>query len=284
MSDTPLKRVVVLGATSQVASYLISALASRGWGGTLHSRGKLASIPSLFEANYADLTASSGAVTIPDEAVVISLLPLWICAQWLARCGRPRQVITFSSTSVITKRHSSDPNDRLLAARLQAAEDDIVYHCDSAKIPWTILRPTLIYGAQRDKNVTAIADFIHRFGFFPIAAPGRGLRQPVHAEDLATAALNSIDNPAAYCRTFFLPGGETLSYRNMVERVFDAAGKKPRVVPLPAWSLRMALPAARPFLPARYGAGMFERMNEDLAFDAQPAAHALGFRPRGFQP
>lgn len=283
MSDTPLKLAVVLGATSQVASFLISALANHGWQGILHSRSKPISIPPLFEAKCADLTLPGG-VAIPDDAVVISLLPLWICAQLLERCGRPRQVITFSSTSVITKRRSSDLNDRRLAAQLQAAEDDIVCHCDSAKIPWTILRPTLIYGAQRDKNVTAIADFIHRFGFFPIAAPGRGLRQPVHAEDLAAAAFNSIDNPAAYRRTFCLPGGETLSYRNMVERVFDAAGKKPRVVPLPAWSLRMALPAARPFLPARYGSGMFERMNEDLAFDAQPAEHALGFRPRGFQP
>lgn len=274
---------VILGATSQIAPHLAALLASHGWCGTLFSRGNPDFTAPGFSLVQADVTTIDR-IAVPGHAVVISLLPLWICAHVLARCGQPRQVIAFSSTSVVTKRTSSDNDERQLAARLQAAEDNLVRHCAQAKIPWTLLRPTMIYGAQRDQNVAAIAQFIRRFGFFPIAAPGRGLRQPVHVEDLAVAAFNAIDNPAAANRLFCLPGGETLSYRAMVERVFDAAGKKPRVLTLPAWSLRAVLPAARPFLPARYGSALFERMNEDLAFDVQPAQQALQFQPRHFQP
>lgn len=277
------RHAVILGATSQIAPHLVALLASHGWSGTLFSRGKPDFTAPRFSLVQADVTTIDR-IAVTSHAVVISLLPLWICAHVLARCGQSRQVIAFSSTSVVTKRTSSDNDERQLAARLKAAEDDIVRHCTQAKIPWTLLRPTLIYGAQRDKNVAAIAQFIRRFGFFPIAAPGRGLRQPVHVEDLATAAFNAIDNPAAANRLFCLPGGETLSYRAMVERVFDAAGKKPRVLTLPAWSLRAVLPAARPFLPTRYGSALFERMNEDLAFDVQPAQQALQFQPRHFQP
>jgi nucleoside-diphosphate-sugar epimerase len=277
------RHAVILGATSQIAPYLVTTLANHGWSGILVSRGDPDFTVPGFSVVRADVTAVERIAAL-NHAVVISLLPLWICAHVLARCDQPRQVIAFSSTSVVTKRTSTDSDERQLAARLQAAEDDLKRHCAQTKIPWTLLRPTMIYGAQRDQNVTAMARFIRRFGFFPIAAPGRGLRQPVHVEDLAAAAFNAIDNPAAANRLFSLPGGETLSYRAMVERVFDAAGKKPRVLTLPTWSLRVALPAARPFLPARYGSALFERMNEDLAFDIQPAQQALQFQPRHFQP
>lgn len=277
------RHAVILGATSQISSYLVSALANQGWTGTLYSRGEPMYAAPGFNVVRADVTAR-GRIAVPDGALVISLLPLWVCADALAHCGQPRQVIAFSSTSIVTKRASSDSGERQLAARLQEAENALIRHCSGANIPWTLLRPTMVYGAQRDKNVAAIAQFIRRFGFFPIASPGRGLRQPVHVEDLASAAVHAIDNPAAACRLFCLPGGETLSYRMMVERVFNAAGKKPRVITLPAWSLRVLLPAARPFLPARYGSALFARMNEDLAFDGRPAQDALQFQPRGFQP
>ena len=80
-------------------------------------------------------------------------------------------------------------------------------------IPWTVLRPALIYGLGLDRNVTAAARFIRRWHCFPLGGPGKGLRQPVHADDLAAAALAALDLPAAEGQSFNLGGGETLSYR-----------------------------------------------------------------------
>jgi nucleoside-diphosphate-sugar epimerase len=218
--------------------------------------------------------------------VVISVLPLWLLSAHvpaLAAAGAS-QVIAFSSTSVFAKADSHDPAERALAQRLADAESAVAEACEVAGIPWTILRPTLIYGSGRDQNVSAVARFVRKFGFFPVAQPASGLRQPVHADDLAQAAVAAVDNPEAYGRAFDLPGGETLTYREMVERICVAVGHRPRLIGVPTGCLRAAWPWVGRWLPYRYSPALFTRMNQDLAFDATAAREVLAYAPRPFHP
>jgi uncharacterized protein YbjT (DUF2867 family) len=80
-----------------------------------------------------------------------------------------------------------------------------------------------------------------------------------------------------------LSGGETISYRQMVERIFAWEGLPTRIVELPEWSVRLALQANK-WIPGFRGfpLGAFERMNKDMVFDHGAAAEALRFQPRGF--
>jgi nucleoside-diphosphate-sugar epimerase len=137
----------------------------------------------------------------------------------------------------------------------------------TAGIGVTILRPTLIYGAGEDANVSAAARFIQRYGFFPLAWNAQGLRQPVHADDLASGALVALERPQTIGRTYALPGGETLPYRAMIERIFEALGRRPRFLRIPG--LAAVSDLAR-------------RMARDQAFDIGPAARDLGYAPRRF--
>ena len=136
-----------------------------------------------------------------------------------------KRVVAFSSTSRFTKQGSSSPRERETARRLAEAEEAVERACRERRIRWTILRPTLVYGGGRDRNVSAIARFVRRFGFFPIAGEGRGKRQPVHAADLARAALAVLDNPATFDRAYDTPGGETLTLRR--DGVPDRARGRP---------------------------------------------------------
>ena len=88
--------------------------------------------------------------------------------------------------------------------------------CQALGINLTILRPSLIYGFGRDQNVSKIAQTIRRFRCMLIVGKGSGLRQPVHADDLVSAALSVIDKPETYGKSYNVVGGETLSYRLMV--------------------------------------------------------------------
>ncbi|MFA5718416.1 MAG: hypothetical protein WC952_11940, partial [Desulfobulbaceae bacterium] len=130
-----------------------------------------------------------------------------------------------------------------------------------------------------------IARFIKRFGFFPLFGGGSGLRQPVHVDDVASACLAALNIPEGEVRTYVLSGAEVLSYRTMVERIFTALGRKPRIVhcPLPLFALAVRL--AR-FLPAgrELTTEMAVRMNRDQQFDHSAAAADLGFQPRPFHP
>jgi nucleoside-diphosphate-sugar epimerase len=192
-------------------------------------------------------------------------------------------VVAFGSTSRYTKAASPSAAERETARRLAESEERIERGCGEAGIRWTLLRPTLVYGAGRDRNVSDIARFVRRFGFFFVAGAGRGRRQPVHAADLAAAVLAVLDSPATLDRAYDLPGGETLSYCEMVERIADGLGRRARILHLPLPLLRAGLGLARR-LPGlgHLTPAMAERMNEDLVFDPAAARADFGYAPRPF--
>jgi nucleoside-diphosphate-sugar epimerase len=105
----------------------------------------------------------------------------------------------------------------------------------------------------------------------------------VHADDLAGAAIAAAGRVAAHNKAYDLPGGETLTYRQMAERVFEGLGRRPAIVSAPEALWKLAFALARPLLPGAT-AQMGARMSEDLAFDGAPAARDFGWKPRGFHP
>src|SRR4029077_14235722 len=52
-------------------------------------------------------------------------------------------------------------------------------------VPYSIVRPSLVFGGERDVLTNNIAWILRRMRVFPIPANGRYLVQPVHAADLA---------------------------------------------------------------------------------------------------
>jgi hypothetical protein len=70
----------------------------------------------------------------------------------------------------------------------------------------------------------------------------------------------------------------------MIEKIFRAMKKKPRILPLPdylpATGLRLFNIVAR----TEYSPNLFSRMNQDLVFDWSEAQTTLGYQPRPFDP
>jgi uncharacterized protein YbjT (DUF2867 family) len=46
-------------------------------------------------------------------------------------------------------------------------------------LAWTIVRPSMIYGSERDRNVHRLLRFLDRSPVFPVFGPGTNLWQPV---------------------------------------------------------------------------------------------------------
>jgi nucleoside-diphosphate-sugar epimerase len=274
---------LVLGATSLIGRFLLPRLERSGAPFVAVSRAP----PSLARPRrwlQADL-ARLGSVAMPHASRVLSLSPIWLLPTALPalRSAGLVRLVAFSSTSRITKIASPDPAERAVAARLAAAEAATIAFCAEHGVRWTILRPTLIYAEDQDANVSRLAALIRRWGVLPLYGRGEGRRQPVHADDLAAAALAALDAPAAENRAFDLPGGETLTYRAMAARIFEGLGRRPRIVSLPPTLWRAGFTLAAPLLPGA-GAAMGARMAEDLVFDPAPARAAFGWNPRAFHP
>jgi nucleoside-diphosphate-sugar epimerase len=228
-----------------------------------------------------------------DSIENVDETPCWICATpiWvlpdyfsLLEASGAKRVVALSSTSRFTKTDSTDPAEQAMAGRLVENEQRLQTWAETRNIEWVILRPTLIYGLGLDKNVSEIANFIKRWRFFPILGKGSGLRQPVHVEDVAQACLAAATVPIAGNRDYEVSGPEKITYREMVARVFDALGRKTRILVLPHWCFRIVLVVLKR-IPrfSHWSIGMAERMDRDMVFDHNKARSELQFAPRAFQ-
>jgi nucleoside-diphosphate-sugar epimerase len=192
-----------------------------------------------------------------------------------------KRVIVFSSTSVLTKKDTEIATEREGLKKLEQAEQTILGACEQRAVEWTILRPTLIYDEGRDGNITPLSRLIRRFGFMLLVGGARGQRQPVHAEDLAIGAIAAAASPAAANQFYSLPGAETISYREMIGRIFDGLRLPRRTISVPPALWRLAFLVAKPLFPGA-NVAMGVRMMKDMTFDATPAVRDFGWNPRDF--
>ncbi len=247
--------------------------------------------------NQLRTTAASPALADPVPAISnamlpnhipywICLAPLWVLPEYFQalKASGAKRVVALSSTSRFTKDHSPDASERLLAQRLMDAEARIQAWAEQERIEWVILRPTLIYGLGKDKNIHEIIRLIRRFGFFPLIGEAHGLRQPVHAEDVAIASLSALSAAAAANKSYNISGGETLTYKKMVERVFIGLGRKPFYLKVPKSLMRLFIMILRCLPRYRdWKLSMAERMNQDLVFEHLAATQDLNYAPRPFR-
>jgi nucleoside-diphosphate-sugar epimerase len=194
-------------------------------------------------------------------------------------------VVCISTSSIYTKTHSDDAAERKLIGSIKASEHRLTDLCRDRNLPLVLLHPTLVYGCGLDENISRVARFIRRFGFFPVAGKASGLRQPVHAADLAQIAVDLVC--VADLSGFSSPvcGGSVLSYRRMVELVFASQDMQPRLISIPPGLLSLMLRALS-CLPVLDGAhsGFVLRQNLDQVFDDAVLRDGFGYKPRVFEP
>jgi len=273
---------LVIGATGVVGGFLLRSLIARGERPFAMSRTPQSADSARWIVG--DLTQPEQ-LKIPAVATLYCTADASLLAAVLDRFCTPglKRVVVFSSTSVMTKIDSEITAERKALARLAEAEQEIAATCEANKVEWTILRPTLIYAEGSDTNITPLSRLIRRFGFMPLVGGAAGLRQPVHAEDLAEGAIAAAASPAAANQTYLLAGLDTISYREMIGRIFDGMKLPRRMLPIPAWLWRAAFLAAKPLYPTA-NVAMGIRMMKDMTFDASPAVKDFGWKPRPFHP
>lgn len=278
-----MRHALVFGGSGQIGGPLVARLLRDGWRVTAVSRSPRHDAPGLswLRGEFADMPP------LPTRVdAIASCGPLDAFARWYRGAGVDSSaVVAFGSTSVDVKRGSSDPIERDLARRLREGENALFAAAGERGAAATVLRPTLVYGAGRDATLTRIATLARQWGRFPLPRHATGLRQPVHVDDLAAAAQAALATPASSGRTYALPGGETLPYREMVARVLAVLEPPPALVELPSPLFNLALATAK--LMGRgtgLGEAAVQRMRSDLVFDPVPAQRDLGYAPRLFRP
>src|SRR6202165_4520999 len=276
-------RSLVLGATGIVGGYIVQHLVLSGERPFALSRSPPKD-PTGAQWVSGDL-ADPAALKLPQIETIYCTVQVDLLAEALPYLLNPslKRIVAFSSTSIVTKIDSELKSERESMTALAEAEQKLIATCERLRIGWTILRPTIIYAEGRDRNVTRLARLIQTFGVLPLAGRGSGLRQPVHAEDLAIGAINAAAQEAAINKVYVLPGRDIISYREMVGRIFDGMQKPRRIVSVPPILWRLAFLTAKPFFPTA-NAAMGTRMAKDMVFDGSPATRDFNWNPREFRP
>jgi len=276
----------LLGATSLIGECLLKQLIQNNWQITAFSRRPITQYHPQVIWQQLDTTNQRASTEKNNIPIWICAAPIWVLPEYfdLLSVSGAQRIIVISSTSRFTKGTSSDPSERKIAQQLIKGEEFLQTWAATHGVKWIIFRPTLIYGYGHDKNVAEIARFIRRLGFFPLLGSAKGLRQPVHVEDVASACYAALDTLNLANRSYNLTGAETLPYREMIKRVFEALNHTPRMLTIPLWLFQIAawglswLPRYR-----NWTSAMAERMNQDLTFDCSDAKRDLNFRPGSFK-
>jgi nucleoside-diphosphate-sugar epimerase len=147
-----------------------------------------------------------------------------------------------------------------------------------------LLRPTMIYGSHRDKNLHKLIKFCDRYGFFPVFGSGHCLVQPIHADDLAKAILAVWQRPTLH-GTYDLSGGSIVTFRELLALVEKHLGKPVRPIYFPlnsgVWAATLAENILRAKSPVRRE--QILRLQEDKAYPHEAAQHDLDFFPRSLE-
>lgn len=144
-----------------------------------------------------------------------------------AEKSKVKKIIHFSSAAVTSIRQ--DPY-----SKTKKEQEDIV---KNSKIPYLVLRPSMIYGPTDNKNVGWLIKTIKKLPIIPL--PGGGLfgRQPIYVGDICQIVLKMI-NTDKLNKVYEIHGYEYVSMKEMVKTIKDIFNIKNPVVVIPTSLLK----------------------------------------------
>ncbi len=192
-----------------------------------------------------------------------------VAAAEAAGVGR---AVFVSSTSVFTQLPTASKPVRIQAERL----------ITESGLNFTILRPTMIYGTPRDRNIWRLINHLRRWPVIPVVGRGDALQQPVFVEDVATAVVRAAGADHAIGKAYNLAGAVPLSFVQMIDITCARLGRNVTKIHLPP---RMARTGAAVFsrLGLRITPEQVARIGEDKVFDIGAAVTDLHYEPLDFE-
>ncbi len=251
--------VTIFGGSGFVGRHIVRALARNGWrvrsatrrpdlAGYLQPMGAVGQIhavqanlrypSSVTEAvqgadvviNAVGVLASTGKQTfdsIHDEGARV--------AAKAAKAAGARQFIHISAIGADAQSNSN-------YARSKAeGERAVLEEFPSA----VILRPSIVFGPE-DEFFNRFAAMAQMSPFLPLIGGGQTKFQPVYVGDVAAAVNAALDGKAKAGATYELGGPEILTFRELLDRTLQYAGRNRFYLPLPFWAAKLQAIATSP--------------------------------------
>ncbi len=274
-------KVLVTGATGFTGSYVVPLLLERGYevrcfARPTSNRGILPVDSVEWAIGYlADFDAVRKAAEGVQALVNIASIGFGHApniVRAILAAGTKRAVF-ISTTAIFTNLNAESKTARM------AAEKTI----STSRLDWTILRPTMIYGSPRDRNMVRLIRYLKKWPVVPVIGSGENLQQPVYVGDVAKAVVDCLSNDRTVEKVYNIPGGVALSYNQIIDTIAGLMGCNMMKIHFPVKPVVSALQALERggwLLPIK--AEQILRLNEDKAFDFSNASADFGYSPCSF--
>jgi nucleoside-diphosphate-sugar epimerase len=190
-----------------------------------------------------------------------------------AQTARIKRAIFVSTTAIFTQLNAKSKNVRLAAERA----------IETSGLEYTILRPTMIYGSPRDRNMWRLIRFMRYSPMIPIFGDGNYLQQPIYVGDVAQAILSCLCNDQTIGKSYNIAGKYPLTYNQVIDAIAGQMNKRIWKIHVPSAPVVSLLKFfERLHIPFPIKAEQVLRLNENKGFNYEEAQKDFGFNPLEF--
>lgn len=273
-----MNRIAVIGATGEVGFRLIHALhASWRIVAIVRNRNKrdFSPYPGVEIRQVADITdVDDLALSLDGCDAIVNTGYIWFAEsihQAIKKTGAPvRHIVFTGSTGIFTQLPSPG------ADRKRDAERFILDHY---QCPWTIIRPTMIYGHKDDRNLSRLLRAVARYPVMPLIGNGESLIQPLFIHDLIKAFRAALLNPRYFNKSYNVGGGKACSNRALIACAASSLGRRTRLLPLPASIVQAGVALLSMLGLSPISVEQVHRFQENKHIDLQTFITDFGFVP-----
>jgi nucleoside-diphosphate-sugar epimerase len=191
-----------------------------------------------------------------------------------AKSAGIKRAIFISTTAIFTQLNARSRTVRVAAERA----------IETSGLDYTILRPTMIYGSPRDRNMWRLIKFMRISPIVPVVGDGKSLQQPIYVDDVAAAILGCLKSDTTLGKSYNIAGGQALTYNEVIDTIARQMNKR-------AWKLHVpSKPVVsllrffeRVGIPFPIKAEQVLRLNENKDFSYAEAQRDFGFSPLVFE-
>ena len=184
-----------------------------------------------------------------------------------------KRAIFISTTAIFTQLNASSKKVRV------AAELAVV----TSGLKYTILRPTMIYGSPRDRNMWRLIKFMRLSPIVPVFGDGKYLQQPIYVDDVAAAVFGCLKTDVTIGKSYNIAGKLPLTYNEVINTLAKAMNKRVWKLHIPSKPVVSLLRLfERMHVPFPIRVEQVLRLNENKDFSYAEAEKDFGFIPLSF--
>ncbi len=274
-------RVFVTGATGFTGSRTLPKLLAAGHEVTCLYR--ISSNRSHFQqaniqwvlGDVADRTGLTGAMAGCDALVNIASLGFGHAGNIVGAAldAGIQRAVFISTTAIFTQLNAASKSVRL------EAESIIM----NSGLDYTILRPTMIYGSPRDRNIWRLVKWLKTLPIIPIMGNGNYLQQPIYVDDVAQAILSTLESKRTIGKCYNIAGEKAITYNEVIDTIGNHLNRRILKIHFPAnIMVNMLKFFEKRGLRLPIKSEQVERLNENKNFSNEQAEADFNFHPKCF--